>query len=37
MRFGVSEGMLLATSADDDTGLQLVLVDDSAQGGWTVR
>ncbi len=37
MRFGVSEGMLLATSAADDSGLQLVQVDPSALAGWTVR
>lgn len=37
MRFGVSEGMLLATSADDDTGLQLVHPSEDALAGWTVR
>ncbi|MFT6629865.1 MAG: methionyl-tRNA synthetase, partial [Flavobacteriales bacterium] len=37
MRFGISEGMLLATSAEDGEGLQLVHPDDSAIGGWTVR
>lgn len=37
MRFGVSEGMLLATSAPDNEGLQLVHPDNSALGGWTVR
>jgi methionyl-tRNA synthetase len=37
MKFGMSEGMLLATSADDDSGLQLALLDDSIKGGWTVR
>jgi methionyl-tRNA synthetase len=37
MRFGMSEGMLLATSAEDGAGLQLVHPDDSALGGWTVR
>ncbi len=37
MRFGVSEGMLLATSAEDGSGLQLVMPDASAKGGWTVR
>ena len=37
MRFGVSEGMLLATSAEDDSGLQLVHPSDDALGGWTVR
>ena len=37
MKFGVSEGMLLATSAKDDTGLQLVFGPDDAQPGWTVR
>ncbi len=37
MRFGVSEGMLLAMSGPDDEGLQLVNPDDSAKGGWTVR
>jgi methionyl-tRNA synthetase len=37
MRFGMSEGMLLATSAEDNTGLQLVHPDGSALGGWTVR
>jgi methionyl-tRNA synthetase len=37
MKFGTSEGMLLATSAEDGEGLQLVFVDDSAKGGWTVR
>jgi methionyl-tRNA synthetase len=37
MRFGVSEGMLLAMSGPDDDGLQLVNPDDSAKGGWTVR
>jgi hypothetical protein len=33
----MSEGMLLATSAEDNTGLQLVHPDGSALGGWTVR
>ena len=37
MKFGVSEGMLLATSAEDDSGLQLALLDDTIKGGWTVR
>ena len=37
MRFGMSEGMLLATSAEDNAGLQLVHPDGSALGGWTVR
>jgi len=37
MRFGVSEGMLLAMSGPDDDGLQLLNPDDSALGGWTVR
>ena len=37
MRFGLSEGMLLAMSGPDDEGLQLVNPDDSAKGGWTVR
>lgn len=37
MRFGMSEGMLLATSDADDTGLQLALLDPSTKGGWTVR
>jgi methionyl-tRNA synthetase len=37
MKFGLSEGMLLATSAEDDSGLQLAIVDDSTQPGWTVR
>ena len=37
MKFGVSEGMLLATSAKDDSGLQLVFGPDDAQPGWTVR
>lgn len=37
MKFGVSEGMLLATSDADDGGLQLVLGPDDAQAGWTVR
>lgn len=37
MKFGVSEGMLLATSDKDDNGLQLVFGPDNAQAGWTVR
>lgn len=37
MKFGVSEGMLLATSDPDDHGLQLVFGPEDAQGGWTVR
>lgn len=37
MRFGLSEGMLLAMSGPDDDGLQLVNPDASAKGGWTVR
>lgn len=37
MRFGMSEGMLLATSDPDDTGLQLVHGPDAAAAGWTVR
>ncbi len=37
MRFGMSEGMLLATSADDDSGLQLAVLSDTTRGGWTVR
>jgi len=37
MRFGVSEGMLLATSAEDGEGLQLAILDDATKGGWTVR
>jgi methionyl-tRNA synthetase len=37
MKFGISEGMLLATSADDDSGLQLAVLDDAIKGGWTVR
>lgn len=37
MRFGTSEGMLLATSGPDDVGLQLVHPDPSTLGGWTVR
>ena len=37
MKFGTSEGMLLATSAEDDTGLQLAIVSDETRGGWTVR
>lgn len=37
MKFGVSEGMLLATSADDDSGLQLAMISDETCGGWTVR
>ena len=37
MRFGVSEGMLLATSGPNDEGLQLVHPDASTLGGWTVR
>ncbi|TVR04207.1 MAG: methionine--tRNA ligase [Deltaproteobacteria bacterium] len=37
MRFGVSEGMLLATSAEDGAGLQLVHPDAAAKAGWTVR
>jgi methionyl-tRNA synthetase len=37
MRFGTSEGMLLAMSGPDDEGLQLVHPDASALGGWRVR
>lgn len=37
MRFGLSEGMLLAMSGPGDEGLQLVNPDASAKGGWTVR
>ena len=37
MRFGVSEGMLLATSAEDGEGLSLVHPPEEALGGWTVR
>jgi methionyl-tRNA synthetase len=37
MRFGTSEGMLLATSAPDDEGLQLFLGPESAEPGWTIR
>ena len=37
MKFGVSEGMLLATSGPGDEGLQLVHPDASTRGGWTVR
>ena len=37
MRFGMSEGMLLAMSGPDDEGLQLVNPSDDAKGGWTVR
>lgn len=37
MKFGVSEGMLLATSASDDTGLQLALLSPEIEAGWTVR
>lgn len=37
MKFGVSEGMLLATSDPDDNGLQLVHGPDDALAGWTVR
>ncbi len=37
MRFGTSEGMLLAMSGPDDDGLQLALVSDDAKGGWSVR
>lgn len=37
MKFGISEGMLLATSATDDSGLQLAVLDPSTQPGWTVR
>ena len=37
MRFGISEGMLLAMSGPGDEGLQLVNPDASAKGGWTVR
>lgn len=37
MKFGVSEGMLLATSDADDGGLQLVHGPDDAEAGWTVR
>ena len=37
MRFGMSEGMLLATSDAEDGGLQLVHGPEDAQGGWTVR
>lgn len=37
MKFGISEGMLLATSAEDDSGLQLATLDASTQPGWTVR
>ncbi len=36
MRFGISEGMLLAASGEKDLGLQLVHPDDEAWGGWTV-
>ena len=35
MRFGTSEGMLLAMSGPDDDGLQLALVSDDAKGGWS--
>lgn len=37
MRFGISEGMLLATSAADDSGLQLFTGPEGAEPGWTVR
>lgn len=37
MKFGVSEGMLLATSDPDDNGLQLVHGPEDALAGWTVR
>jgi methionyl-tRNA synthetase len=37
MKFGMSEGMLLATSASDDSGLQLLQLDASVGPGWTVR
>lgn len=36
MRFGVSEGMLLAASGPDDEGLQLAILDDGLKGGWQV-
>lgn len=37
MRFGTSEGMLLAASADDGEGLMVVHPDEAALGGWSIR
>ena len=37
MRFGVSEGMLLATSAENGADLQLALLNTALKGGWTVK
>lgn len=37
MKFGVSEGMLLATSADDGEGLVVIHPDEAAMGGWSIR
>jgi len=36
MRFGLSQGMLLAASGADDEGLQLLTLGDNFLGGWSV-
>jgi methionyl-tRNA synthetase len=37
MRFGVSQGMVLAASAEKDTGLYLLAPDDGASPGMKVK